>query len=276
MNDNHSGFMPAQWQASKAPRIYRRVCTTPNYVNTQTCAANNQRTIDPANPGVFSPAACNGNIVSGSGSIINGISTDGIPGQKEGTTCSSPASAGRRASGSHGTSAGDGKTALRASTGIFYNFRRVEQRAGLHLCLRRRLPGVMHPASIRWGTFQDIANAASGGTTFVESPTNGVVGGLSIPNGHSYNANVAFQRDLGFNTVAEVAWVGNWVYSPGQNVDQNRLPLYVFGNVDNLFNGTTASVNSLRAVYGNYPGMGSVNQFIPDLLTRFWITTRCS
>jgi hypothetical protein len=62
--------------------------------------------------------------------------------------------------------------------------------------------------------------------------------------------------------------VGNWVYSPGQNVDQNRLPLYVFGNVDNLFNGTTASVNSLRAVYGNYPGMGSVNQFIPDLYNK--------
>jgi hypothetical protein len=200
VNDNHSGFMPAQWQASKAPRIYRQVCTTPNYVNTQTCAANNQRTIDPANPGVFSPAAYNGNIVSGSGSIINGISTDGIPGQKEGTYVQFPGVSWAPRVGFAWDVSGDGKTALRASTGIFYNFAGSSSARGFTYAYAGGCP-VSAPGTIRWGTFrQDIANAASGGTT--RSNRRPMAWSAVSPSRMDTraNANVAFQRDLGFNT----------------------------------------------------------------------------
>ena len=91
------------------------------------------------------------------------------------------------------------------------------------------------------------------------------VGGYDQPLAKSYNGNVAFQRDIGFNTTAEIAWVGNYQYEGGRTVDINRLPLYVYGNPANLVNNAPLNDNSLRAVYGPYPGMGSVTQFVKNL-----------
>ena len=84
----------------------------------------------------------------------------------------------------------------------------------------------------------------------------------------SYNFNVAFQRDIGFNTVAEIAYVGVLSRNQGRQVDVNRLPLYVYANPDTLVNNAPIAANSLRYQYGQYPGMGSVNQYFPDLYSR--------
>ena len=80
VNNNHTGFFADHWQASQAGRVYRLTCATPGVAGNQPCSAANQRSIDPANPTVFLPAALTGNIVPGTGTITNGISTDGIPG----------------------------------------------------------------------------------------------------------------------------------------------------------------------------------------------------
>ena len=100
---------------------------------------------------------------------------------------------------------------------------------------------------------------------FVQTPVNVNIGGYNQPLAKSYNVNVAFQRDIGFNTVAEIAYVGNFQYESGRTVDVNRLPLYVFGNSANLVNNAPMNTNSLRQVYGPYPGMGSVTQFVKNL-----------
>ena len=265
MNNNHTGFYPDQWSAAAAPRIYRLACATPNYVNTATCASANQRTIDPAFPTVLLPATNNGNLVPGSGNQINGVEYRRHPGREARHVRDVPwplLGAARRIRMERDRRRQDGHQSLHRH---LLQLRGVEQRRRLQL---RGYAGgcpVSCTRTILWSKFQDITNASSGGVNFVQTPITGTVGGLSVPNGHSYNGNVAFQRDVGFNTVAEVAWVGNYVYSAGQSVDQNRLPLYVYGNVANLFNGTTAAVNNLRAVYGKYPGMGAVNQFVADL-----------
>ena len=102
----------------------------------------------------------------------------------------------------------------------------------------------------------------------VQSPVNVNVGDFDQPLAKSYNVNVAFQRDIGFNTVAEIAYVGNFQYEGGRTVDVNRLPLYVYGNPANLVNNAPLNANSLRQCYGPYPGMGSVTQFVPDLYTK--------
>ena len=162
---------------------------------------------------------------------------------------------------------GDGKTALRASTGVFYNFAASSSGQGFSYAYAGGCP-VSCTRTVRFGKFEDIANAATQGINFIETPINATVGGFEAPLGHSYNANVAFQRDIGFNTVAEIAWVGNYVWSPGRTVDENRLPLYVYGNVNNLFNGTTVPANNLRTIYGKYPGMGSVTAFVPNLYNK--------
>ena len=89
--------------------------------------------------------------------------------------------------------------------------------------------------------------------------------GYEQPLAKSHNVNIAFQRDIGFNTTAEIAYVGNFTNESGRTVDINRLPLYVYGNPANLVNNAPVNANSLRQVYGPYPGMGSVTAFVPDL-----------
>ena len=90
----------------------------------QACAAANQRAIDPANPSVFLPTAYAGNIVPGSGQQLNGITTGGIEGRKDGTYFTFPYFVYAPRAGFAWNVTGDGKTALRTSWGIFYNFPR--------------------------------------------------------------------------------------------------------------------------------------------------------
>ena len=52
---------------------------------------------------------------------------------------------------------------------------------------------------IRWATFDDVANAAALGTRFVQNPVNVTLADFEQPLAKSYNINVAFQKDVGFN-----------------------------------------------------------------------------
>jgi hypothetical protein len=263
VNEMNSGFFADRWDPKQAARVYRLVCMD-GRPGDQPCPANLQRTIDPANPGVFFPSAFNGNIVPGSGSQINGVSTDGIPGAKPGTYFKFPYLVAAPRLGFAWNVTGDGRTAIRASAGIFYNFPRSTGTGGYSFA--GGCP-VSCSNQIRWGTFDDIAAVASGSSTaqLVQSPVNVNVGGFNQRLAKSYNTNVAFQRDIGFNTVAEIAYVGNFQYEGGRTVDINRLPLYVYGNSANLVNNAPVNANSLRQVYGKFPGMGSVTQFVPKL-----------
>jgi hypothetical protein len=265
VNDNHTGFFPDQWKRANAARVYRLVCST-NVPGDQACATANQRAIDPAFPNTFLSSAFAGNLVPGSGSQINGVSTDGIAGAKPGTYFRFPYLVAAPRVGIAWNVTGDGKTAIRASTGIFYNFPRSTGTGGYSFA--GGCP-VSCSNQIRWATFDDIrAAAAGGGPAFVLTPVGVNVGGFNQPLAKSYNGNVAFQRDIGFSTTAEIAWVGNYQFDGGRTVDINRLPLYVFGNTANLVNNAPINNNSLRAVYSPYPGMGSVTQFVPKLYTQ--------
>jgi len=263
VNDNHTGFFTDQWNRSAAARVYKLVCTT-GVPGDQPCAAGNQRAVDPANPTVPLSSAFNGNIVPNSGNFINGVSTDGISGAKPGTYFTFPYFVAAPRVGMAWNVTGDGKTAIRASTGIFYNFPRSTGTGGYSFA--GGCP-VSCSNQLRWATFDDIAAFASGSGTvqLVQTPVNVNVGDFKQPLAKSYNVNVAFQRDIGFNTVAEVAYVGNFQYEGGRTVDVNRLPLYVYGNPANLVNNAPLNANSLRQSLSPYPGMGSVTAFVPKL-----------
>jgi hypothetical protein len=262
VNNMNSGFFTDAWSRSNAARVYRLVCTDGRPGNTA-CPANLQRTIDPANPNVFFPTAYNGNIVQGSGNQINGITTGGIPGRKPGTYFTFPYFTYAPRAGFAWNMFGDGKTALRGSWGIFYNFPRSTGDGGYPFsggcpisCTRQ----------IRWATFNDITAATA--ANLIENPVNVNIAGYEQPLSKSHNVNVAFQRDIGFSTVAEIAYVGNFTWNHGRTVDVNRLPLYVYGNPANLVNNAPVNANSLRAAYGQYPGMGSVMEYVPDLYSK--------
>src|SRR6185295_13671901 len=189
VNNNHTGFFIDQWSPSRAARVYRLVCTT-GVPGDQTCATANQRTIDPANPGVFFASAFNGNIVPGTGNQLNGISTDGIPGAKPGTYFRFPYIVAAPRVGMAWNVTGDGKTAIRASAGIFYNFPRSTGTGGYNFA--GGCP-VSCSNQIRWSTFDQITSSSAGGN-LVLTPVNVNIGNYKQPLAKSYNANLAFQR----------------------------------------------------------------------------------
>ncbi len=164
---------------------------------------------------------------------------------------------------------GDGKTAIRASTGVFYNFvnRNTYGFSGGALVSRNR--------TIPNSTLNELASAVAAGN-FVESPQGTRIPpgfgleqslhGNQLPQGEleperNYHVNIAFQRDIGFNTVAEVAYVSNIGRKQARSKTINNIEPYAYANPNNLFNKEAIAENFLRR---DYPGVGSISYLTTD------------
>ena len=171
---------------------------------------------------------------------------------------------------------GDGKTALRASTGIFYNFPRSTGTGGYSFA--GGCP-VSCSNAIRYANVR--RHRRSGDRQRTGAPADAGqsvnVGGYEQPLAKSYNANVAFQRDIGFNTTAEIAWVGNYQYEGGRTVDINRLPLYVYAQPGEPGQQRAAEQQLAEAAVLAVPGHGIGHAVRPEALQPDRSsTTRCS
>jgi hypothetical protein len=264
----NSAFDPALWSADAAPRLYEPVCKVPTAGN-QTCSSANQAAIDPLFPSVFVSRGFVGTAVPGVGSITNGMWANGLAnhptnpdsGKKDGWYYDLPMWSYAPRVGLAWDVFGDGKTAVRASTGVFYNFVNIGQYVynGGALISRQRV--------IRNSTLDDMAAVIASGS-FAESPqTVGLPAGfpLSQPGQtlaqgelepeRNYHVNLAFQRDIGFNTVAEVAYVANIGRTFRRTKTTNNVPIDAYANPNNLFNNEPINANFLRR---DYPGVGSL------------------
>ncbi len=239
------------------------------------CSSANQASIDPRFPDVFLSRAYVGATVPGTGSITNGMWVNGMnshptnpdSGKKDGWYYDLPMFSWAPRVGFAWDVFGDGKTAIRASTGVFYNFV-----AGLYPFNGGAL--VSRTRTIRNATIADIATLAASGTAFAESPQT-----AALPNGfplalpgktldpgklepeRNYQANLAFQRDVGFNTVAEVAYVANIGRKFRRTKTTNNIPIDAYANPANLFNNEPINANFLRR---NYRGLGSLQYLATD------------
>jgi hypothetical protein len=273
-NEN-SGFDPALWDPAQAPLLYRPACRT-GVPGNQSCSSANQAAIDPRFPGVFLSRAFVGSTIPGTGSITNGMwvgglanhPTNPVSGKKGGWYYDMPYLSWGPRVGLAWDVFGDGKTAVRASTGIFYNFINRGQYGfnGGALISRNR--------TIRNTTIDDITVLANAGTQFAESPQGTALPqgfpltlrGQQLPQGNlepekNYHVNIAFQRDIGFNTVAEVAYVANIGRHYWRNKSTNNIPINAYANVTNLFNNEAISSNFLRR---DYPGVGGISYLTTD------------
>jgi hypothetical protein len=254
-----AGFYAPSWDPKQAPRLYAPVCSTPVPGN-QTCATANQKAIDPANPGALLPSAYVGNLVPGTGSLVNGMKADGYPGMRPGEYFDFTPFVAAPRLGMAWDIHGDGKEALRASGGTFYAIpTRGFNNAGWETFVGA--PPSQFSRQIRWATFDDISNFATSGKTFVESPFTSVwAAGETRSLEHSYNMNVTYQRDIGFHTTAEAAYVGSWSYNGGRSQDVNRPKnnLYLLADPSRMFNGNAITTNLLRT---EYPGMGTIQKW---------------
>jgi hypothetical protein len=257
-----AGFYEQGWDPKLAPRLYYPMCTT-GVPGNQTCAAANIRAYDKGNPNAAPlPSAFVGNLVPGTGSQINGMVMNGYPGNKPGEYFDyTPFVAAPRV-GIAWDVRGDGKQAIRASTGIFFA---VPTRGfggdGWEAYYQAPKPPAAYNRVVRWATFADIAEFAAGNRAYVENPFGSLVAGNERRSlEKSYNVNLTYQRDIGFGTTAEVAYVGNFTYSPGRGQDVNRPlnNLYLLSDPSRMFNGNALDTNLLRTVY---PGSGAVTKW---------------
>ena len=90
--------------------------------------------------------------------------------------------------------------------------------------------------------------------------------GAQLPQGElqpekNYQGNVAFQRDIGFKTVAEVAWVGNFGRHFWRAKTANNIEPFAYGKAENLFRNEPINANFLRR---DYPGLGAVRYLTTD------------
>ena len=211
----------------------------------------------------------------GSGSIANGQWTNGLAhhptnpdtGKKDGWYYDYPMWSYAPRVGLAWDVFGDGKTAVRASTGVFYNFvnRNTYGFSGGALVSRVR--------TITNSTINDLASVTAGGN-FVESPQNTRIPfGFQLPGypnqivptelepERNYHINLAVQRDIGFNTVAEVAYVSNIGRKYWRSKTVNNIPINAYANPNNLFNGEAIAENLLRR---DFPGVGSISYLTTD------------
>jgi hypothetical protein len=260
VRDMNAAFDPALFDPKKAPVFFEPYCLTGVRGN-QACSAANRRARNPLTGEIVS-YAYQGTTVPGSGSISNGQFRGGLPGKKDGWYYDMPYLSWGPRLGIAWDLTGDGKTAIRAAGGIFYNFLNQGQYAfdGGPLITQDKI--------IRNASIDDVATFAKAGTQFAETPQQtGLPDGFALPlHGNQmapgklrpetyYQGNIAFQRDIGFNTTAEIAWVGNFGRNFWRLKDSNNIAPYAYANPANLFNNEPITTNPIRR---DYLGVGNI------------------
>jgi hypothetical protein len=265
--DYNSAFDPSLWDAGQAVSIYTPLCTT-GAAGNASCSSSRQVAVDP-----FTGAQLNrafiGRVVPGSGNLANGHFTGGMPGLKAGMYSKLQTPSWGPRVGFAWDLFGDGKTALRGATGVFYNlFNRSYYgfNGGPLISIQRQI------LQARISDIALVSGADNPGVTpqNIKVPQDLFPAGLLAGNmiaptpiqaERHYQGNLALQRDLGFNTVVEVAWVGNFGrhYRTQKNI--NNVPINAYADPANLFNREAVSSNFIRR---DFPGLGSVNYDTTD------------
>jgi hypothetical protein len=193
--DQVAQWEPNQWNAAQAPLLYRPV-TTPQ----------GRRALNPLTGEIF-PLVYLGRLVPNSGDFVNGMVVyDGTPQQ------SNPFRLAPRI-GFAWDVTGDGRTAVRGGAGTFYD--RYSDDNILDLI---ELPPLLNTYTTNYTTIRELlASPLTATTTNVR-----FIDEFDPPTVHNWSLGV--QRDIGWNLVGDVAYVGNAARKQRVDVAVNGQP----------------------------------------------------
>ncbi len=196
-----AAFALERYDRSKAPTFYRPTCAR----NVTPCPTADRRALNPINNQVL-PAVYIGAIIPGTGDPVNGsvLATDQT--YPEGFKDPVSLLFEPRVGFAYDIT-GNGKTALRGSFGVFYN----TVSPGIRAFTQN--PPIQFNPQLFYGNFDTFL-----GTTGVIFPSNIQSFERDAHTPSIYNFTLGIQRDIGFGTVVDVAYVG----SVGRHLAQTR------------------------------------------------------
>jgi hypothetical protein len=215
-----AGWVASRYDKSKIPQLYQpylKGTTRYGIINPAIAGAPGSAT----NP--LQPAVYIGQFVPNSGDYSNGVVVNTDPNYPRSLRNSNGLLVAPRL-GLAFDPMGNGKTAIRAGAGLFYNTREGGGTVGDYSLIA---PVVYNPVQ-NYGDAKQFANNCSGtacssGTTLI-SPQQTRILQVNRPIETTFNATLGIQQAIGFQSVVDVAYVGTFGRHLSEQIDYNKVP----------------------------------------------------
>jgi hypothetical protein len=249
-----STFIPGDWSAADAPRLYYPVC-----IGASPCSGSNLRGMDPALIGTAPPSAANtvegrfvGRLVSNTGDRFNGAYQAG-QGINDTMYGGNVFKVSPRLGVVYDLS-GNGDTILRGGFGIFYD----RPQGNIVFDTVNNAPGLLQP-TVQWGTMQTLVGGTS--DPYPALGMQPTAYDFVPPKVYAWNTGV--QHRLFKNIVLDIAYVGSSSKNLIEQEQINALPLGTLFKAENQdptrtpssTPGATAYTTDLLRPYRGYGGI---------------------